>query len=232
MKLSNHELKLITLLAINGPDGAGVAVAALEGFFDRPVFLRQAVASLARWQLVTHDPFKGEARLLVQPVLRALSVRPAGQGVLFPDERPLDAALASASALPEPPALSAPECTGPAPGVAAHSARAGLHAPCVPLHAHVNVTSKRSDVSTIKRNVLVPVLRAAVREFVGDEDYRQHWEHVGFWHCERRCEIMQGTLNYIRCGPATKTTPGRHLWAQFKLDCAAKGIEPIYRVTR
>lgn len=248
MKLTNHEKTLITVLAVNGPAGQPVSVPALECFFERPVFLRQAVASLARWQLITHDPFKAEVRLLAGPVLRALCVKPATQGLLFGEERPLDAGLAevnqvrsgiSGEQVAASPALRRPDCTEPVPankaGVPEHVPRAPGHGVCVPAHAHVNVTSNREDVPTIKRNVGLPAgeferLRAAVLAFVGGEDFAAHWDGAGFWRCEVRRKILARTLRFVTGGPKTRTTPGRHLWAQFKIDCGQKGLEAVVRV--
>lgn len=241
MNFKANEWRLLTLVAVNGAQGQAVSVAALEPFFDRPVFLRHAVESLVRWGLLARDPFKGEVRLLGQAVLRALSVCPAAQGVLFQDERPLNAALASASAICAEPS---PQAVPPDPGrVMPDAARVLLHAARVAQHAHVNVTSNRSDVETIKRSERgapsapmttedVVKLRQSVLAFVGPADFEKHWNHATFWRCDTRMRILERTIRYVKAGPATRTTPGRHLWAQFKMDCAENNIEPMYRLAK
>lgn len=94
MKFSNDELKVLAGLAITartaGP--GGVIIGTLGHLFARPCKLKSARESLERWGLITYDPFTGVARLLEAPVMRALSVGPVAQQVMFPEERPLDAA--------------------------------------------------------------------------------------------------------------------------------------------
>jgi hypothetical protein len=238
MKLSNDEKTLMLVMALSAPDGAALPVAGCEEFFDRPCKLRKAIKSLERWGIITHDPFAAMLRLLVQPALRALSCGPAAaQPVLFPNERPLDAALAQTCSQP-----------GPAAALAARPENAACvpeHAPCVPEHkigvqnnslppAHINVrTFNRKNVLTNKRKTSAPDpenLRELVRAFVGETDYAGFWARAGFWTDPGRVEILAGTIRFLQAGLRagdihTKTTPGKHLWNQFRHDCRAKGME-------
>jgi hypothetical protein len=235
MKFSSDEKTLITVLAITAPGGQPVGLSALEEFFDRRCKLRKAVKSLERSGIITHDPFASLVRLLVRPALRALSCGPsAAQGALFEQERPLDAALARTQRLAG--KSSAPNlCSLAAPCVPKHAPCVPEHAFCVPEHApppHLYnvVTSNRSNVTTIKRNVDVDALRSAVEKFVGKADFERYWTLENFWNDPGRCRILNSTLNYIRAGLKhmeirTRKTPGAHLWNQFQHDCRAKGIE-------
>lgn len=96
MKFNVNESKLLFLLAVNAPAGEAVTVRSLAAFFDRPCHLDKARDALRAWNFIVYDPFTDQARLIVANILNGLRVKPGlAQGHLFPNERPLDAALAS-----------------------------------------------------------------------------------------------------------------------------------------
>lgn len=242
MKLSNDEKTLAlaitakTLVLVIGGmpfEQASIAVAELEEYFDRPCKLRRALRSLELAQALTFDPYQARVRVLLSPVLRALSCgSSAAQPEMFPAERPLDAALAAACGAPGTPA--APPNPPDAPRVPEHAPCVPAHAPRVPAHKtkapRINVrTFNRSNVSTLKRNVSESDLRGHVREFVGGRDYFAFWEKENFWTDAGRLEILDRSLRYIQSGlisgeVQTRKTPGAHLWSQFQIDCRAHGL--------
>lgn len=138
MKITPDEKTVLVALALSAPVGEAVAVAGLAVFFDRPVKLKRAVESLARWQLVTFDPFKREVRLLKANVLRALACGPdAVQPALFAQERPLDEPLAREQARGE----TVRRVNSPAARVNTHAVCANTH---THVHAHVPCNSSTS----------------------------------------------------------------------------------------
>lgn len=254
MKLSTDEMRLLVVVSISAPQGEALPVARLEEFFDRPCKLRKAVASLTRWGLLAHDPFASQVRLLARPVLRALSCAPALTLPLFSLERPLDAALAAVQQAEVParnpePQLRAPglaaDADPPAARVPAHAACVPEHVPRVPEHkmrppddTYVTSTSKRENVSTIKRetSTCAPVdsaaLQARVRAFVGEADFNLKWARNRFWEDVERCRVLDGSLRYLSAGLkegtiTTRTSAGRHLWSQFRIDCQSRGLNAL-----
>jgi hypothetical protein len=219
MKLSVNELKLITLISISGPNGEPIKIGTLNQFFERPCFLEKARDSLRRWSLIAYDPFQDVGRLLRANVIKSLSCGPCAQQEMITSERPLDAVLAEV--------LAANETLG-SPVLNSH---AESRVPARPIN--VTSTFNRKDVSTIKRNTLTcDQLQSAVAEFVGDDDFEIHWARSKFWNDPTRAKILEGSLRFLRNGIKskeihTKTTPGKHLWNQFRHDCRAKGIEAL-----
>lgn len=101
MKFNVNESKLLFLVSIHAPAGDPVAVRPLAVYYDRPCHLDKARDSLRAFNFIAYDPFTDQARLVVANILNGLRV--AGpvsrQAQLFPNERPLDAALASVGAV-------------------------------------------------------------------------------------------------------------------------------------
>ena len=97
MKFNVNESKLLFLMAVHAPLGQPVAVRPLAGYYERPCHLVKARDSLRAFNFITYDPFMDQARLVVENILNGLRVVGAGlsQAQLFPNERPLDAALAA-----------------------------------------------------------------------------------------------------------------------------------------
>lgn len=97
MKFNVNESKLLFLVSVHAPAGEAVAVRPLAAYYERPCHLVKAVDSLRAFNFITYDPFTDQCRLVVANILNGLRV--AGpvsrQAQLFPDERPLDAALAA-----------------------------------------------------------------------------------------------------------------------------------------
>lgn len=58
-----------------------------------------------------------------------------------------------------------------------------------------------------------------VREFVGEADFRAHWEKAGYlWSNPERVALLEGSLNYVAAGLKSgeiiiKTTRGATLWS-------------------
>jgi hypothetical protein len=105
MHFSKDELKLLAAAAVlNGSSPGGIGELRLSGLFARPGQLKRARESLVRWGLLTWDPIAGTVRLRAQEALKALWLDDGSAGTppLFVNERPLDAALAEESRLPEP----------------------------------------------------------------------------------------------------------------------------------
>jgi hypothetical protein len=97
VKFNVNESKLLFLVSIAAPAGDPVAIRPLAIYYERPCHLDRARDSLRAFNFIAYDPFTDMARLIVPNILNGL--RSAGpvvsQAQLFPNERPLDAALAS-----------------------------------------------------------------------------------------------------------------------------------------
>ena len=99
MNLDKHELKLLTAAVLmDGGRAQPIAVEGLAGLFDRPARLHKTVAGLNRCGAILHDPYQGTFLIRAQVIWNMLNEH-GGQAELFTQERPLDAALASASRL-------------------------------------------------------------------------------------------------------------------------------------
>lgn len=95
-------------------------------------------------------------------------------------------------------------------------------------------TFNRLNVETIKRVTLDHASEKSaastkevwqrVREFVGERDFREHWEKAGYvWSNPERVAVLAGALAYVAAGVKSgemmiKTTRGAALWSQAQID--------------
>ena len=159
MKFNVNESKLLFLVSVHAPAGEAVAVRPLAVYYDRPCHLEKARDSLRAFNFITYDPYTDQARLVVANILNGLRVAgPVSRQVqLFPNERPLDAALASVGA------VKLPE------RVLNQHARSGVS------HTHVNMSACNWGSTEIHGSMSMPggngqaaPGRAVVRHEVGE----------------------------------------------------------------
>lgn len=85
-------------------------------------------------------------------------------------------------------------------------------------------TFNRSNVPTNKRDVNVDVLKGAVRQFVGADDFEKNWQSAEYiWGNEERCVCLDATLKFVIKGVSNgeikiKRTRGAALWFQTRVD--------------